>query len=152
MLVNSALEHAAAPLLLVDDRLAQLDALAADVDVARALDEGADVAVAFAAEGTVGVAVAAGIPGRPLPAAARARSLSSPCDLLECGRPNSRRFDSKGYFKTRQAQSIAGSARGAVTARRTVVFRPFNLDHRRRRSDVRGCLLRRQFPLHAFRQ
>ena len=51
---------AAAALLLVDDRLAQLDALAADVDVAGALDEGADVAVALAAERAVGVAVAAG--------------------------------------------------------------------------------------------
>jgi hypothetical protein len=44
-------------LLLVDDRLAQLDALTADVHVARPFDEGSDVAVALAAEGAVGVTV-----------------------------------------------------------------------------------------------
>src|SRR5207247_2179047 len=54
------LRPAAALLLLVDDRLAQLDALAADVDVAGPLHEGADVAVAAAAERAIGVAVAAG--------------------------------------------------------------------------------------------
>src|SRR5262249_54943337 len=43
-----------------------LDALAADVDVAGSLDQGADVAVALAAEGTVGVAVTSGIAGRSL--------------------------------------------------------------------------------------
>ena len=54
----------AALLLLVDDRLAQFDALAADVDVARTLDQWADVAVAAAAERAVRVAVAAGGAGR----------------------------------------------------------------------------------------
>ena len=66
MLVNRRLGDAAAAFLLVDDRLAQLDALAADVDVARPFDEGADVAVALAAEGTVGVAVAPGVPAAGL--------------------------------------------------------------------------------------
>ena len=46
MLVNGVLRDAAAAFLLVDDRLAELDALAADVDVARPFDERADVAVA----------------------------------------------------------------------------------------------------------
>src|SRR5205085_2520652 len=67
------LGDAAAALLLVDDRLAQFDALAADVDVAGALDERPDVAVALAAEGTVCVAVATGAAGRPLSSAACAR-------------------------------------------------------------------------------
>ena len=49
---------AAAALLLIDDRLAQLDALAADVDVAGALDERADFAIALAAKGTMGIAIA----------------------------------------------------------------------------------------------
>ena len=45
---------AAAPLLL-EDRLAKLDALAADVDVARSFDQRTDVAIALAAERTKGV-------------------------------------------------------------------------------------------------
>src|SRR5688500_4597460 len=49
-----------AALLVVDDRLAQLDTFAADVDVVGPFDQGADVAVALAAERAVGVAVAAG--------------------------------------------------------------------------------------------
>ena len=57
------LGRAAAPFFLVDDRLAQLDALAADIDVARSFDEGADVAIAFAAKGAVGVAVSPGVAG-----------------------------------------------------------------------------------------
>src|SRR5205823_1249582 len=48
---------AAAALFLVYDALTQLDAFAADVDVARSFDERADVAVALATERTVGVAV-----------------------------------------------------------------------------------------------
>ena len=59
---------AAAALFLVDDGLAQLDALAADVHVVRPLDEGADVAVALAAKRAVGVAIAAGAARRPPPA------------------------------------------------------------------------------------
>src|SRR5262249_4383979 len=51
----------AAALLLVDDGLAQLDALAADVDVAGPFHEGADLAIVLAAEGAVRVA----IPARP---------------------------------------------------------------------------------------
>ena len=60
---DERLGDAAAAFLLVDDRLAQLDALAADVDVAGPFDERADVAVALAAERTVGVAVPAGAAG-----------------------------------------------------------------------------------------
>ena len=45
---------AAAPLLL-EDRLAQVDALAADVDVAGPLDQGPYVAIALAAKGAEGV-------------------------------------------------------------------------------------------------
>src|SRR5437870_5957517 len=56
---DQALGDAAATFFLIDDRLAQLDALAADVNVAGALDQRADVAVAFAAKGAKGVAVAA---------------------------------------------------------------------------------------------
>ena len=73
MLVTGVLDDAAAALFLVDDRLAQLDAFAADVDVAGPLDEGADVAVALAAEGTVGVAIAPGAAGGLASAPARAR-------------------------------------------------------------------------------
>src|SRR5262249_50633975 len=58
---------AAAALVLLDDRLAQLDALTADVHVAGALDERADVAVVLAAERAGSVAVAAGVAGRPAP-------------------------------------------------------------------------------------
>src|SRR5262249_21643372 len=60
---DDALGHAAAALLLIDDRLAQLDALAADVNVAGPFDERADVAVTFAAKGTKRIPVATGIPG-----------------------------------------------------------------------------------------
>jgi hypothetical protein len=49
---------AAATALLVEDRLAKVDALAADIDVFGPLDERADVAVTFAAKGTVGVLLA----------------------------------------------------------------------------------------------
>src|SRR5262249_36651351 len=64
---------AAAALRLLDDRLAQLDALAADVHVAGPFDERPDVAVALATEGAIGVAIAAGVAGRLAPASARAR-------------------------------------------------------------------------------
>ena len=54
------------PPLLVEDRLAELDAFAANVDVARPFDERADVAVALAAERAVGVLLgAAGAVGAP---------------------------------------------------------------------------------------
>ena len=49
------LARAAALAFLVEDRLAQLDALAADVDVARSFDQRADVAIALATERTEGV-------------------------------------------------------------------------------------------------
>jgi hypothetical protein len=44
---------------LVDDRLAQLDAFAADVNVAWAFHQGADVAVRLTAKRAEGIAVAA---------------------------------------------------------------------------------------------
>ena len=49
------LARAAAALFLVEDRLAEVDALAADVDVAGPFDQRADVAIALAAERTEGV-------------------------------------------------------------------------------------------------
>ena len=55
ILREQLLAGAAAPPLLLEDRLAQLDALAADVNVARSLDQRADVAIALAAERTKGV-------------------------------------------------------------------------------------------------
>src|SRR5262249_544125 len=48
-------------------------ALAADVDVAGPLDERADIPVALAAEGAVGVAVTPRVPRRPSPAPSWAR-------------------------------------------------------------------------------
>ena len=68
--MNSVLRVAAAAFLLVEDRLAELDALAADVDVAGPFDERADVAVALAAERAVGIAVAARTAGGSPSAAA----------------------------------------------------------------------------------
>ena len=56
---EEVLGDAAAAAFLVEDRLAELDAFAANVDVARTLDERADVAVAFAAERAVGVLLGA---------------------------------------------------------------------------------------------
>ena len=53
------LGHAPAPPLLVEDRLAELDALAANVDVARTFHQGTDVAVALAAERAIGVLLGA---------------------------------------------------------------------------------------------
>jgi hypothetical protein len=53
--VEERLGAAAAALLLVQDRLAQVDALATDVNVAGPLDERTYVAVALAAEGAEGV-------------------------------------------------------------------------------------------------
>jgi hypothetical protein len=53
--IEEGLRRAAAALFLLEDRLAEVDALAADIDIARALDERAYVAVAFAAERTEGV-------------------------------------------------------------------------------------------------
>ena len=49
------LARAAALALLVENRLAELDALAADVDVARSFDQRSDVAIALATERTEGV-------------------------------------------------------------------------------------------------
>ena len=47
------------PPLLVEDRLAELDAIAADVDVARSFHQRADVAVALAAERAIGILLGA---------------------------------------------------------------------------------------------
>src|SRR5262244_2358393 len=61
---EEGLGHASAAALLVEDRLTELDALAADVDIAGPFDEGADVAVALAAERAERVLLgAAGGPG-----------------------------------------------------------------------------------------
>ena len=54
-LLKSCLLRAAAAALLLQNRLAQLDALAADVDVAGAFDQRPDVAIALAAERTESV-------------------------------------------------------------------------------------------------
>src|SRR5438874_258652 len=51
---------AAALLFLIDDRLAEFNAFAADVHIAGAFDERSDVAVGTAAEGAVGIAISAG--------------------------------------------------------------------------------------------
>ena len=64
-----------APSLLVEDRLAELDAFAADVDVAGAFDQRADVAVALAAEGAIGVLL--GAAGRPARRTAAAVALAA---------------------------------------------------------------------------
>src|SRR5205814_9437440 len=63
------LAAALAALLVVDDRLAELDALAADVNVAGAFNERPNVAVALATKRAVRIAIAAGASGRS-PAAA----------------------------------------------------------------------------------
>ncbi len=49
------LGHAAPLALLVEDLLAESDAVAADVDISRTFDEWTDVAIAFAAERAIGV-------------------------------------------------------------------------------------------------
>jgi hypothetical protein len=49
------LARAATLLFLVENRLAQLDAFAADVDITGALDERPDIPVTLATEGTEGV-------------------------------------------------------------------------------------------------
>ena len=49
------LGDASPPAFLVEDRLAKLDAFAADVDVSRPFDQRADVAIAFPAERAIGV-------------------------------------------------------------------------------------------------
>ena len=58
------LGSAASLLFLVDDGLAEFDALAADIDVARTFHERPDISVRAAAEGAVGVAIASGGAGR----------------------------------------------------------------------------------------
>ena len=54
---------AATAFFLIDDRLAQFDAFAADVDVARSFDEGADIAVALSAKGAERIPVPPGSAG-----------------------------------------------------------------------------------------
>ena len=66
------LAGAAAAAFLVEDRLAQLDALAADVNVARSFDQRADVAIALATERTEGVL---------LGGAASAAAATAPADV-----------------------------------------------------------------------
>ena len=80
MRLKSGLVRAAAALLLLEDRLAQVDALAADVNVARPFDERADVAVALATERTEGVFLRGA--GATTPSA----------QILSCGHGHSFRF------------------------------------------------------------
>ncbi len=54
-IVEQRFAGSAAAALLFEDRLAEIDAFAADVDVARSLDQRADVAIALAAKGAKGV-------------------------------------------------------------------------------------------------
>ena len=65
---------ATAPLL-VEDRLAELDAFAADIDISGAFHQGADIAKALAAERTIGVFL--GASGRSRGHAAPTVSLST---------------------------------------------------------------------------
>src|SRR5262249_55953916 len=67
------LATATAAFFLFDDRLAQFDTFAADVDVAGTFDQRADFAVILPAEGAICVAVAAGAPHRLASPPARAR-------------------------------------------------------------------------------
>lgn len=55
--VKLALGGATTAFFLVDDRLAQFDAFAADVDFSGSFDEWADIAMALSTEGAVGIAV-----------------------------------------------------------------------------------------------
>ena len=73
------LGHAPAPPFLVQNRLAKLDAFAADVNIARTFHERADVAVALAAKRAVGVFLCASGPswGRTAPAAASLTSAAA---------------------------------------------------------------------------
>ena len=73
------LGDAPTPTLLIEDRLAEFDALAADVDVPRPFDERADVAITLAAERAIGVLLRpAGRAGRRVtPAAARSAAATS---------------------------------------------------------------------------
>ena len=57
--IEQRLGAAAPAFLLVDDRLAQLDAFATDVNVARSFDQRPDVAVTLAAKRAISVALAA---------------------------------------------------------------------------------------------
>src|SRR5262249_15961997 len=52
---EKCLGHASPLPLLVEDLLAQLDTIAADVHVARPLHQGADIAIALAAEGAISI-------------------------------------------------------------------------------------------------
>jgi hypothetical protein len=67
---DQTLGDAATAFLLVDDGLAELDALAADVDIAGPFDEGPDIAITLAAEGTKGIPVPPGVAGGPTAAVA----------------------------------------------------------------------------------
>src|SRR5262249_49375950 len=63
---------AAAAFFLIDDRLAEFDALAADIHIAGPFHERAHVAIALAAEGAISVAVPSRVARGPPPAAGRA--------------------------------------------------------------------------------
>ncbi len=119
---NEVLRAAAPAFFLVDDRLAQFDAFAADVNVARPFDQGADVAVALAAEGTIGVAIAAGVAGR----------LSPPC-------PSARVFRRHAVSLFRLPAGLAGGASvGRDCLRMAVAGQPLRCERGSGREDCRG--------------
>ncbi len=111
---EEGLGDAPAAAFLVEDRLAELDALAADVDVAGPFDERADVAVALAAERAVGVLLD--------PAGGRA------------GRSSRRR--------PRACRRRAAAARDVLTRWHAWSFRPST--RRRRRASGRSSVLDRE--------
>ena len=76
------LGDAAAAFLLIDDRLAQLDALTANVNVAGPFHQRADVAIALATEGAIRVSISPGIPGRT--PSARSHTIGG-CPRIEIG-------------------------------------------------------------------
>src|SRR5207245_1714835 len=63
----------AAALLLVDDRLTQLDTFPTDEYIPGAFDQRADISVTLATEGAIGVSISPGIPGRTPSARSQSR-------------------------------------------------------------------------------
>src|SRR5262249_8036687 len=64
--------NAPPPLLLIDDRLAKIDALATDINISRSFDQRTNVAIALATKRAIGIAVPPGVPGGPSSSASRA--------------------------------------------------------------------------------
>src|SRR5262245_105134 len=74
------LSRAAASLLLLEDRLTQINTLAADVNVARSFDQRANIAVTLATERTEGILLRG------------ARPTTASCQILTCGHDHSLGF------------------------------------------------------------